>query len=266
VRLFLPWLRANLALLGLLLVAPAGAYDILEFDVAGLERSARVYPGEHADTTPAPLVFVFHGRGDNERNFATAIGLHDDWPDATVVYPRGLVREDEAGLRGWFGAPDGEDVNHDLEFVDRMLEELPRRYKVDPQRVYVSGFSNGGRFTFILLAQRPDAFAAFVAIGALAPKVAGATRSRPVMYLFGRGESPKFQTMWAETVVALVRLNRGTGKKREWAAGFTEYLTREGGAQTIISLYNAGHIWPYRGNEHIIRFFEAHRLMPEDSD
>ncbi|MGB5251086.1 MAG: PHB depolymerase family esterase [Gammaproteobacteria bacterium] len=236
------------------------AYDVLEFDVAGVERSARVYPGEHADTTPAPLVFVFHGRGDNERNFSRAIKLHDDWPEATVVYPRGLIRDDEAGMRGWWGSASKDDVNHDLQFVDLMLEELPQRYSVDPARIYVAGFSNGGRFTFILLAQRPDTFAAFVPIGAVSPELAGAVRPRPVMYLFGRNEPRKYQTHWTETVVALVRLNGGTGEKREWAPGLTEYLSVDGGAQTIISLYDAGHVWPYKGNENIIRFFDAHRL------
>jgi len=139
---------------------------------------------------------------------------------------------------------------------------MPTRYQVDPARVYVAGFSNGGRFTFILLARRPDAFAAFVPIGALSPNVANASQPRPVMYLFGREEPAEYQTRWEQTVISLVRLNHGTGATREWAPGFTEYLSSEGGAQTIISLYNAGHIWPYRGNESIIRFFDAHRIVP----
>lgn len=248
----------------LLLAAPLShAYDTLVLDVEGVERSARVFPGKKADKEPAPLLIVFHGRGDNERDFARAVRLHDDWPEATVVYPRGMVREDEAGMRGWLGAPDREDVNHDLDFVDHMLDELPRRYRVDPARIYVGGFSNGGRFTFILLARRPDAFAAFVPVGALDPSVFGATKPKPVMYLFGSGEPREYERTWAETVVAIARLNRADGRKREWARGFTEYMAGEGGAQTVISLYDAGHIWPYAGNEQIIRFLEAHAMEPD---
>lgn len=248
----------------LILVAPAAlAYDTLVLDIEGVERRARVFPGKEADTHPSPLVLVFHGRGDNEGDFARAVRLHDDWPEATVVYPRGMARADEAGMRGWLGAPDREDVNHDLDFVDRMLAELPKRYRVDPRRIYVGGFSNGGRLTFILLARKPDAFAAFVPVGALDASASGAKRPRPVMYLFGRGEPREYERMWAETVVAIARLNKADGRKREWAPGFTEYLAGEGGAQTIVSLYDAGHIWPYSGNEQIIRFLREHALESE---
>lgn len=251
--------------LAFIAATPCLAYDKLELQIAGVERSARVFPGKRAAAEPAPLVILFHGRGDTEGNFARAVRLHKDWPEATVVYPRGMVRKDEGSMRGWLGSVDREDTNDDLEFVDSMLAELPRRYKVDPERVYVGGFSNGGRFTFILMAERPSAFAAFVPIGALSPQVAGATMPRPVMYLFGRGEPREFETQWAETVVALVRLNGGTGEKQEWAPGFTEYLSGVDGAQTIVNLYDAGHIWPYRGNDYIIRFLQSHRL-PVNSD
>lgn len=251
----------------LLLFAPlAHAYDTLVLEVEGLKRSARVFPGKKADTEPSPLLIVFHGRGDNERDFSRAVRLHDDWPEATVVYPRGMVRKDEAGMRGWLGAPDREDVNHDLEFVERMLEELPNRYRVDPRRIYVGGFSNGGRLTFILLARMPEVFAAFVPVGALDASASGATQPRPVMYLFGRGEPREYERMWAETVVAVARLNRADGRKREWAPGFTEYLAGEGGAQTIVSLYSAGHIWPYAGNEKIIRFLKGHAMETQPGD
>ncbi len=249
-----------LALL-LMLVAPTvQAYDTLVLDVDGVKRSARVFPGKRADAAPSPLLLVFHGRGDNERDFSRAVGLHDDWPEAIVVYPRGRVREDEAGMLGWLGAPDRDDINNDLPFVDRLLEELQNRYEVDPRRIYAGGFSNGGRFTFLLLARKPETFAAFVSVGALSTEMPGATLPRPVMYLFGKGEPREYERAWAETVVALARLNLADGRRREWAPGFTEYMAGEGGAPTVVSLYEAGHIWPYNGNAHIVRFLEEHRL------
>lgn len=253
----------SIALLLLLFAPLIHAYDTLALEVEGVKRSARVFPGANADREPSPLLIVFHGRGDNERDFSRAVRLHDDWPEATVVYPRGMVRKDEAGMRGWLGAPDREDVNHDLEFVHGMLEVLPRRYQVDPRRIYVGGFSNGGRFTFILLARMSEIFAAFVPVGALDSAISGATQPRPVMYLFGRGEPREYERMWAETVVAIARLNKADGRKREWAPGFTEYLAGEGGAPTIVSLYDAGHIWPFAGNEQIIRFLKEHAIETE---
>ena len=141
-----------------------------------------------------------------------------------------------------------------------LVEEASRRYRVDPTRVYAGGFSNGGRFSFILLAQKPEVFAAFLMIGSLAPDLAGATTPRPVMYLFGKDEPKRFQEMWHQTAIALVDLNRSSNKQQEWAPDYIEFPATPGGAQTVIHLYRAGHIWPHGGNPHIVRFFKSHQL------
>ena len=237
----------------LLAAAPAAA-DTLTLEVNGVERSARVYPGKRADREPSPLVLVFHGLGDNERNFANIVDFHRDWREATVVYPAGLDRADRDGMPGWHGFRDN-DANDDLAFVDRLLETLAARYRVDPARVFVTGFSNGGHMTFNLLLDRPCRFAAFAPIGALGEYVADGTIPRPVLYLFGRGEPQEYTEAWQGTVVALARLNRATGEKREWGPGLTEFVAGAGGAPTIYGLYGAGHVWPSQGNEFVIRFF-----------
>jgi polyhydroxybutyrate depolymerase len=246
-------IRAVAACCLLAAVAPAGAAT-LELEVNGVERSARVYPGKRADREPSPLVLVFHGLGDNERNFANIVALHRDWPEATVVYPAGLDRADREGMPGWHGFRDN-DANDDLAFVDRLLETLSARYRVDPTRVFVTGFSNGGHMTFNLLLDRPCRFAAFAPIGALGEYVAGGATPRPILYLFGRGEPKEYTEAWQGTVVALARLNQATGEKREWAPGLTEFVAGAGGAPTIYGLYGAGHVWPSQGNEQVIRFF-----------
>lgn len=235
----------------------AQADDTITIEIDGVERSARVYPGKEADREESPLVLVFHGLGDNERNFANIVGFHRDWPEATVVYPAGRDRPDREGMRGWHGFLD-HDENNDLAFVDRLLTELEARYRVDPERVYVTGFSNGGHLTFNLLLQRPCRFAAYAPVGALAEYVSEATTPRPVLYLFGRGEPREYTEAWQQTVVALARLNRATGEKREWQPGLTEFRPGPGGASTVYGLYGAGHVWPSQGNEAIVRFFREH--------
>ena len=238
---------------GLLLAAAPAPADTLTLDVNGVERSARVYPGKRADREPSPLVLVFHGLGDDERNFANIVDFHRDWREATVVYPAGLERADRDDMPGWHGFRDN-DANDDLAFVDRLLETLTARYRVDPARVFVTGFSNGGHMTFNLLLDRPCRFAAFAPIGALGEYVADGTTPRPVLYLFGRGEPVEYTEAWQGTVVAIARLNRATGEKREWAPGLTEFVAGPGGAPTVYGLYAAGHIWPSQGNEQVIRF------------
>lgn len=245
-----------LALAGLALLLPgppAAAEDTLELRVGGRIRQARVFPGEDAARTPAPLVLVFHGLGDSGWNFANVVAFHKAWPEATVVYPEGRRRADRQGMRGWHGFPRN-DENRDIAFVDALLELLPQRYKVDPRRVYVTGFSNGGHMTFNLLRERPCRFAAFAPIGALAEQVIEARTPRPVLYMFGSGEPREYTEAWQQTVVALARLNRATGQKREWAPGLTEFVAGPDGQVTVYGLYDAGHVWPSRGNEIVADF------------
>lgn len=237
----------------------AGVPEMLELQLGDTARAARVYPGAESDRQPSPLVIVFHGLADSAWNFADIVAFHEEWPQATVVYPEGLPREDRAGRRGWHGFRDN-DINQDMAFTDLLLETLADRYRVDPSRVYVTGFSNGGHMTFNLLLDRPCRFAAFAPVGALGEYVLDAETPRPVIYLFGREEPREYSDEWQKTVVALAQINRATGEKREWAPGLTEFLPGPGGQPTVYGLYGAGHVWPSGGNELIVRFFREHRL------
>ena len=237
----------------------ARAADLIRIDVAGQEREARVYPGSVTDGDSAPLVIVFHGLADSAWNFANVVAVHNDWPEATVVYPYGLPRADRNGTRGWHGFRDN-DANNDLAFVDALMELLPQRYRLDPERFYATGFSNGGHMTFNLLLDRPCTFAAFAPVGALAEYISQTTTPRPVIYLFGRQEPKEYSDAWQQTVIALAKANHATGEKRQWSAGITEFVAAPGGQPTVYGLYDAGHVWPVRGNELIVRFFKEHRL------
>jgi len=237
----------------------AVAGEILEIPVADGVRTVHVFPAAGSDRRASPLVLVFHGLGDRAGNFSRAVAFHKDWPQATVVYPEGLPRPDRGGMRGWQGFP-GDDDNGDLSLVDALLEILPQRYSIDLDRVYAAGFSNGAHMTFNLLRERPCRFAAFAPVGALAEYVSEARTPRPVLYLFGREEPRGYTQAWQQTVVALAKLNRATGEKREWSPGLTEFVPGPGGRVTVYGLYNAGHVWPMRGNEWIAGFFERFSL------
>lgn len=238
------------------------AGETIEVRVGGRYREARVFPGADADTRPAPLVFVFHGLGDSAWNFANVVAFHRVWPEATVVYPEGRPRADRQGHKGWHGFPRN-DENRDMAFIDRLLEILPQRYKVDAKRIYVTGFSNGGHMTFNLLRDRPCRFAAFAPIGALAEDVIEARTPRPVLYMFGSGEPKEHTEAWQQTVVALAKLNRATGQKREWAPGLTEFMPGPDGQVTVYGLYDAGHVWPSQGNEIVSDFLR--RFVLDDA-
>lgn len=51
-------------------------------------------------------------------------------------------------------------IADDVAFVDTMIDDLIRNHRVDPRRIYASGFSNGGGFVSRLVQERSDRFAA----------------------------------------------------------------------------------------------------------
>jgi polyhydroxybutyrate depolymerase len=76
-------------------------------------------------------------------------------------------------------------LRDDVAFMDTLVAALQEELPVDPRRIYVSGFSNGGSMSGRLLIDRSDRFAAF-AIAAGLPAVPGpAVRPAPVVFTVG---------------------------------------------------------------------------------
>ena len=230
----------------------AAAEEFMEFEIGGETRRVLLFVPEAPSAGPRTLVLVFHGRGDDDRAFAKAVQLHRDWPDAIVAYPRGEKRPGTS-MRGWQYRV-GEQDDRDLKLTDRLLEEMARRYGTRPQSTHVAGFSNGGHFTLLLLAERPEAFATFTVIGSVQPDFLSDAPPRPVMYLFGRGEDPRHMDDAARTVEALVRHNRTQGPLVKFMGCCQRQSPATGGAEVVFGAYNAGHIWPSQGNEWLKAF------------
>ena len=177
----------HVALVGLLLIPGVGdaAAQVMRWQVDGETRDAIVYAPASARGEPAPLVLSFHGFGDNMQNFQYT-NLHVAWPDAIVVYFQGLERR--GGLLGWQVERGGRG-DRDLRLVDVALASLRETYSVDDDRIYATGYSNGGMFAYLLWAERPDEFAAYAPVAAPPPPL-GAARATPARLSRGRGERP----------------------------------------------------------------------------
>ena len=228
--------------------------QVIKMIIDDVKRSALVFSPSNPGDTKLALIFVFHGRGDDRGKFARAVKLHKDWKDAVVVYPRGLSIDTRPPMRGWQGRV-GQYADRDLKFTDRLLQRLKTMFDVDPQKTYVAGFSNGGHFTFLLLKERTDSFVAFAVIGALQPDFQSEKSPRPFFFLFGRGEGTQYQNQWVDTVKALARHNQASGEQTDYEDCCTLLYPKPGGAMMVYGLYNAGHVWPNRGNERLLRFF-----------
>ncbi len=139
----------------------------------------------------APVVFMHHGSGGNGYQFlnisgwaekADQVGLVAVFPTAlegfvlderrcsTKWHMYGLEREIDLSVKPRLLAPDGSVLQaypadapwpaDDVTFERAMLADVSAGLEVDPERVYVSGFSNGAAFTARLAIEMSDSFAA----------------------------------------------------------------------------------------------------------
>lgn len=70
--------------------------------------------------------------------------------------------------------------------LNRLLDDISARYRVDPDRVYLSGLSMGGFGTWTLAGTKPERFAAIAPIcGGGDPSIAGKLRRLPVWVFHG---------------------------------------------------------------------------------
>ena len=232
------------------------------WQVAGDERTALVHVPAVATTEPCPLVFVFHGHGGSMETAARAFQLHDEWPDAIVVYPQGLptatARDTDGDRAGWQPRAGAED-DRDLQFVDAMLQSLQKELRVDHNRVHATGHSNGGGFTYLLWATRGEGFASF------APSAAGAGGKlrdsepppRPILHIAGRDDQVVRFANQQRTIDALIaRHGAGTGEAWPQVPGVVRHRAGNG-ADVATLIHDGGHEFLATAPAAIAAFFRA---------
>ncbi|MGE3176815.1 MAG: PHB depolymerase family esterase [Vicinamibacterales bacterium] len=234
-------------------VARIAAAEIQTWQVDGDARQAIVFAPETARTTPAPLVLSFHGFGDGMENFQHT-GLHRAWPEAIVVYFQGLPTR--GGWPGW-QVERGQYGDRDLKLVDAAVAALRAQFRVDDRRIYATGFSNGGGFTYLLWAERPRLFAAFAPVaGRLAASVAPSV-PKPLMHVAGRRDAVvRFSDQQAAFETA-ARVNGGVEDRRPCGEGCTEYRARPA-TPVVVWIHEGAHTYPGETSDRIAGFFRQH--------
>src|SRR5262249_39473827 len=186
---------------------------------------------------------------------------HELWPEAIVVYPQGLNTPgrltDPEGLKPGWQHSAGVQGDRDLKFFDAMLASLRADYKVDNRRVYSTGHSNGGGFTYLLWAERGDQFAAMAPAAAAAAQSLPRLKPKPVWHLAGR-KDPLVKFEWQEqTIMALRKLN-GCGPGSENGNGTTVYPSKIG-APVVTFIHDGGHEFPAaKACPLIVEFFKQY--------
>src|SRR5262245_52456938 len=237
----------------------------MEWKVGDTTREALVYVPANAQKDACPLVFVFHGHGGTTKHSANKLAIHPHWKEAICVYPQGLntpgkLSDPEGKKSGWQHNP-GEQADRDLKFFDEMLKSLRKDYKVDDKRIYATGHSNGGRFTYLLWAERGDVFAAMAPSGSPAGVLTKSFKPKPCLHIAGeKDELVTFESQ--KRTMDLVRKLNGCdteGKPWDKASDPTGTLyPAKDGAPFVALVYPGGHAFPADAPKRIASFFKDH--------
>jgi len=251
-------MKTKWILLVLLGAASGFSAELRTWDVDGVTREALVYFPENVENPP--LVFAFHGHGGNMRNAERSFRIHDLWPEAAVVYMQGLptpgqLTDPEGKRNGWNSNPN-DSANRDLKFFDGVYASLKDR--VDLSRVYSTGHSNGGGFTYCLWAARGDLFAAVAPSGALSVPATPLLQPKPVLHVAGKTD-PLVKYAWQEKMIRFVKaLNRCSEGEPWHSAGDLTGTIYPSAYPLVTLIHPGGHKFPAEAPELIVRFFKMH--------
>ena len=233
-----------------------------QWSVDGVTRTALLYAPSNATATATPVVFAFHGHGGSIQKAAAHFGYQRVWPEASVVYMQGLPTpsravDPEGKMSGWQKTA-GDQQDRDLKFFDQVLSSLKKNYKIDEKRIYATGHSNGGGFTYLLWAERGDILAA------IAPVAGGARPSKnrqplPVMQISGKNDEI-VPFAGQQRIMEVIRtLNHCEPDGKPWATAGTLVGTlypSKIGAPFVFVVHPGTHKFPAEAPELIVKFFK----------
>lgn len=156
----------------------------------GLARSYYTYvpPGLNL-SRPVPVVLALHGATMNGPLMALFTGLNQkaDAKGFIVVYPNGTGRMSSYYWNaGNCCGPAAKNSVDDVAFIRDVLDDLGRSYPVDPQRIYVTGMSNGAMMAYRLASELSDRIAAVAPVaGTMGTMECQPTRPVPVLHIHG---------------------------------------------------------------------------------
>lgn len=164
---------------------------------SGMERDYLLHvPPSYDPSQRAPVVVSMHGAGL--------------WPASQMTMSRWNELADEHGFivaypAGWRIAPvpilprlqvwrveSESGLAEDVQFIADLLDHLERSYSVDPTRVYVNGFSNGGGMAFAVSCTMAERIAAVgIVAGAQALPWSWCRDARPIPLIAFHGTADR---------------------------------------------------------------------------
>jgi polyhydroxybutyrate depolymerase len=161
----------------------AGTYHV-EVEVG--ERSYDIYAPPGSDLRPlAPAVLAFHGMPGSPDTISreSELATLADEMGFLAVFPRGEDQrwEPEAGGR-------------DVDYVEALIGDLVDSWGADPDRIYVTGFSNGADMAIVSALSLPDLISGVAPVtpsgtGSVAEVIDDVAAPVPVVAFIGESDS-----------------------------------------------------------------------------
>jgi polyhydroxybutyrate depolymerase len=232
------------------------------FLVDGVQRHALLYQNSTpAPRAGAPLVFVFHGHGGTAQLMANRLPVHELWPEAVVIYMQGIPGvvgiTDAAGTQnGWQKNP-GQVGDRDVKFVDVVLAQVEKEFKIDASRVYALGHSNGARFVNVLWTMRGEKFAAFCSACAPGGVLIQTAMPKPVFVIAGeKDQLVPFDLQ--KRSIELIRKRLETDPSKAVVKGYLSVEPGKNGTELATYLHPGGHPFPEEALPLAVSFFKRH--------
>lgn len=273
------------------LALQAGSNNYMQIQSGTETRRLLVYlPYGYKNNTKHAVVLAFHGYASNPFAFEKSTNLDSiaSSNNIIIVYPEGTTSV--VGLRGWDTGLHPTIKSKDVLFVSNMLNALQSNLCINPQKIYATGFSNGGGFVAELACQLSNRIAAFAPISGsyvTAFKTCSALRPLPIIEFHGTKDTvvPYLGLNAKKELAALSWVSRWAQrdtctpqpKVTKVPNKFTQYLwTGCSGNASVVhyKIVGEGHVWPHiffteslqkhlkriKATQIIWNFFKAHPL------
>ncbi|HSS21691.1 MAG TPA: hypothetical protein VLL54_16580 [Pyrinomonadaceae bacterium] len=256
----------GIAALAIAVSSTAKAQTTMTWTVGAQQRQAIVFaPAPTISNVEHPLVFCFHGHGGNMQGMSQLMHLQTLWPEAIVVYPQGLISprpmDPPGNATGWqyeANQTRGNVGNRDLDFFDAMVATMKQTYAVDEKRIYATGFSLGGVFSYLLWAERSKTIAA---VGEVAGRLSDSehlTEPRAFLAIAGRQDTTDPFAVQVQSIEKARAVDSATAPGQPCGPNCTLYAsTTQTPVKTII--HPGAHVYPPWASAQIVTFLQAHK-------
>jgi polyhydroxybutyrate depolymerase len=250
-----------LMMLFLIATTPVFSQINASFNFDGVDRTYIVYlPQGYTQAQAFPLLLSLHGLTQTGAGIMEFSGFNAvaDTGNFIVVYPDGIANAWNVGFSGGSTADD-------VGFLSALIDTLHAQYNIDLNRVYSTGFSNGGFMSYRLACEAGNRIAAIAPVSGTMTVASLAacipSRPMPVLHIHGTNDfvvsyNGGFGNTSVEQVLDFwnsfnncpgtpvienlpdVVAEGSTVQRQTWSP------CNEGVAVELLKVINGGHTWP----------------------